>query len=97
MYKCASCGMVFEETVKLKFPLCRIDGQQYYDPDYVCPFCGSDDIDYVEECEKCGEYFYEDELADDERVICKECAGLEHSPYHGCNTAMEAVFKMLEV
>lgn len=98
MYKCCSCGMVFEEADKAKYPLCVIDGVQFYDHDYVCPFCRSDEIDYVEECEECGEYFPEDEMIErGDSLICTECANAERNPYTGCNTAAEAVFKMLEV
>ena len=98
MYKCDGCGAVFEQAAKLKYPLCRIDGQQFYDHDYVCPFCGSDSIEYAEECDVCGEYCFECELADSfDRVICKNCANNERSPYAGINTAAEAVFKILEV
>ena len=98
MYKCDGCEMVFDEPVKLKYPLCSIDGKQYYDFDNVCPFCGSEGIEFVEECEECGEYCYERELVEKgDKMVCRECADLELSPYHGCNTAMDAVFKMLEV
>ena len=97
MYKCDGCGMVFEEPVKLKYPLCRLDGQTYYDYDHVCPFCGCEGIEFVEECEECGEYCYEHELTDiDDKAVCLECAKKERSPYKGINSAFDAVFKMLE-
>lgn len=98
MYKCAICGMVFDEPAKVRYPLCRIDGQQFYDHDHVCPFCGSDGIDYVEQCDECGEYYFDDDLVEDgDRLLCRDCSDNHRNPYHGCNTAMDAVFKMLEV
>lgn len=78
MYKCDSCGAIFDEPDSIKYLLCRIDGTQYYDNDQVCPFCQSDGFGWVEECDRCGEYFHEDELTfTDDGVVCYDCSGVE--------------------
>lgn len=47
MYKCEDCGAVFEEPFEYKEP----DVNFFAD---WCPYCHSDDIVEVKECELCG-------------------------------------------
>lgn len=46
----------------------------------TCPFCGSDDVEEMKQCEMCEEYFKEDDLHDTEEYInggcgycCEQC------------------------
>lgn len=72
MYRCANCHEIFDEPDENYFELTRIDGQRIIAKDYNCPFCKSDAIEEVHQCNGCGEYVSEDEWWVD-GGLCDEC------------------------
>ena len=59
---CQDCGETFDESeieVDRAYEYSdRIGhGGMYWDDEYRCPHCGSEDIDECEICDLCGEYF----------------------------------------
>ena len=91
MYKCIECGEIFDEPEKVRFELFRIDGVPQYGYDHACPCCGRvDEMEMVDKCDECGEYFRKDELiTTDEGTFCLDCSEIEYNPFRRMNTAME--------
>lgn len=75
MYKCEGCKFVFDEPNVETVEVGEYGGVPYYENEGFCPDCGSDEFDYVEECEMCEEYITKDEshLTDDLKYLCKNC------------------------
>ena len=69
MYKCESCGAIFEEPADRKEQV----GYEPYDVETfgVCPECGSEDFYEVVQCEECGDWFSPEETLTE--YFCKEC------------------------
>jgi len=65
MYRCESCGEVFEKAKEVNEPL-EYFGQKVNMTEHLCPHCGSDDLAEVHECECCHVNLTEDN-------VCKEC------------------------
>lgn len=86
MYYCEHCENVFDEPERKE-----ITFEDFYGVDHlfssshrmtlsVCPGCGSEDIEEMQKCEICEEYFREDELFDTDEYInggcgycCQQC------------------------
>lgn len=70
MYMCWNCGKTFEYPIEVHEDPSP-DGvglpSGHYTEQY-CPHCGGDDIEEVDKCPMCGEYFLS------ECVVCSECA-----------------------
>lgn len=69
MYKCHSCGEVFEyaDTYKERHPY----GMSYAEETiYICPYCKDASVDEAYMCEECGEWFLREELDDG---LCEDC------------------------
>lgn len=65
MYYCEDCDNTFDNTQKNEL---------------VCPFCESNEIEEMQKCQMCEEYFREDDLHDTEEYInggcgycCEQC------------------------
>lgn len=65
MYYCDVCDNTFENLQKNEL---------------ICPFCGSSEVEEMQKCEMCEEYFREDDLHDTEGYInggcgycCEQC------------------------
>ena len=71
MYKCISCGHIFDEgeqkTIQENHPYGDTTAPEYFS---VCPCCGCD-FEKTKRCEKCGGEFLEDELFCG--YYCKKC------------------------
>lgn len=62
MHKC-ECGAVFQYPAQAVEPHPEVPwGREYFS---VCPECGSDEIETVYECQRCGEWA--------EEPVCAEC------------------------
>jgi hypothetical protein len=61
MYKCSSCGEVFEEPNAIK--------EDWGETFYVCPYCNGD-YEEVHQCKECDEWHTEEELYDG---WCEKC------------------------
>lgn len=63
MYRC-KCGEVFAYPAQAVEPHPEVPwGKEYF---FVCPECGSDEIEEVYECQSCGEWT-------GESVLCEKC------------------------
>lgn len=70
-FRCEYCGSIFDIT----------EARSVYDPDEgdiaVCPHCGWDSCESVEQCSICGKYYTEDELTLGgghlDRQFCEDC------------------------
>lgn len=74
--KCDICHIVFDsDELEKDF----IDGGYHGEPHYTCPYCGSEEWEYVEECCRCGEYFlYDDDIyGTSGSMICRKCIDKE--------------------
>lgn len=71
-YICSDCENVFypEELRPVTGFLCDVDGP-VYETVMVCPYCGSEDYEDADRCEKCGTYHREGELLGG--CMCEEC------------------------
>lgn len=69
-YICNCCGEVVDDLKEVREFMGYYGSAPAYDSDYVCPYCGSDDLDEAEECECCGEYHRVDELTNG---VCDDC------------------------
>lgn len=69
MYKCYDCGAVFESPASHEEDRGEFWGFPCSETVNDCPNCGGD-YEEVFQCEKCGEYFFEDELHSD---VCDDC------------------------
>lgn len=58
MYKCKYCNLVFE-TPKIE--------QDSWETYYVCPHCGSEELEYVQPCVACGD------MAQYKEMLCRCC------------------------
>jgi predicted amidophosphoribosyltransferase len=68
MYKCSSCGEIFEEPEIVSEKVGEIGCQSAYQDYEVCPNCGEDGyFEEIHQCEMCGEY------ADLEDGFCEDC------------------------
>lgn len=61
MYKCCDCCEIFDEPHMIQdivttdpYPMGPMIG--------VCPYCGSDDYEELQECPSCNEYYSQDEM-----------------------------------
>lgn len=69
MYKCVSCGNIFEEGEQAVWEETHGLERPPYEKFCSCPSCG-DDFEGAKRCVVCGGYFLEDELNDG---ICDNC------------------------
>lgn len=87
MYYCRNCKEEFDEP-----KVCKISYEEYYGCEHLfndthittiekCIYCGSEEFEEMEKCNKCGEYCRECDFVDtDEMVgggigyICYDCA-----------------------
>ena len=71
MYKCIECGHLFEDGEQATYRENQGEcfGYPAYEEFNCCPVCKGDYEEAVQ-CEKCGEYFFEDELLSG---ICESC------------------------
>ena len=87
MYYCQNCYSEFEEPERKKecfetfYGVDNLFNDRNYFDMLICPTCGSDDIEEMKECDRCGEYCLEDDLVDTEELagggigdICPDCA-----------------------
>ena len=69
MFKCESCGNLFEEGEQAV----TYEHHGFYQPPYEeihsCPVCGGD-YEEVHQCKECGDWHYEDDLYDG---WCEKC------------------------
>lgn len=86
MYYCENCKSEFEEPIKEKTSF-----ENYYGVDHLfsdshdftlekCPHCGSEEIEEMKTCERCGEFCRYEDLLDTEELarggigdICPDC------------------------
>lgn len=86
MYYCENCYSEFDEPERK-----RITFEEYYGVDnlftdrnrmdiLVCPHCSDDDIEEMKKCDRCEEWFKEEDLTDTEEMIgggigdlCDDC------------------------
>lgn len=68
MLKCINCGSLLEEE-DLKTEIDR----DTLEPYGFCPFCDSDEIIEVKECDECGCYFSEEGLHGYDHQVCIGC------------------------
>lgn len=86
MYYCENCETKFEEPSKknITYEDYYGVGNLFYDRHQmdilVCPFCNSEDIQEMQKCDVCEEYFLEDDLTDTEEAVnggigylCDDC------------------------
>lgn len=59
MLKCCSCFEIFDES-----ELIKVNG------DVCCPCCMEFDYEEAKKCEKCGAWYFADEI---ENGVCEEC------------------------
>lgn len=64
MLRCNCCQEVFDDSEAMLWD----SAQGWID---VCPKCHGDDLENVEQCQNCKEYFPDEMLIDD---FCPECA-----------------------
>ena len=69
MFKCWDCEATFDEPKNTSELLGEYHGQPAYQTYACCPECGGSFTE-AEQCEICGEWFFEDELDDE---ICEMC------------------------
>lgn len=85
MYICKDCKSTFQFEDGKKIKKCfeteygvgsLFDGRNYYE-DTVCPNCHSEEIVEATRCQKCDEWFDEEDLDYNEvdELCCKECRG----------------------
>lgn len=68
-WRCESCGETFDECVKD-----YTEGGYRGEPHYSCPFCGSDYLEEMHQCELCGEWYPADELHGwVNELVCDKC------------------------
>ena len=71
MYKCRSCGAVFEEeeisSSVTRYPYGDTFAEQRFDE---CPYCDSGDFDESKKCVECDEWFLPEELYEGR---CEDC------------------------
>lgn len=70
MYKCTSCGHIFEEGEQKTYTERHGLDTPPYEKYEGCPSCGSSDFEEVENCEICGELHPIDEL---HGGVCDDC------------------------
>lgn len=77
MYICVDCRAVFDEYDVSRWTehVGEFWGDSAYEDRSGCPYCGGDYVE-AEMCEKCEEYFAEDEL---EYGLCEECRKSEEA------------------
>lgn len=68
MYKCNVCGAEFETPREVTEREREEDGFIHVWVDSLCPSCGDDDFDEVEECTECGQL-----CAELYNGICEDC------------------------
>ena len=74
MYYCQNCGAEFERPDRCREDIGEYMGRTAYEDFYVCPSCGSDDVDEMMKCELCGEYVPAHKMAAGvRRDVCEEC------------------------
>lgn len=71
MFKCYDCEETFFEPNNTTEKLGEYFGEPAYRTLATCPYCGGA-FDYAKQCEKCGEWFFEDELTEGYCEICVE-------------------------
>ena len=68
-WRCESCGEVFDEANKD-----YVNGGYRGEPHYTCPYCGSDELVDMFQCELCGEWFPGDEIYGHMgEMVCNDC------------------------
>ena len=85
MYICKNCNEVLFvdelKRVKGEWIDCRYGGEhvgfQYEGDDYVCPHCGSEELQEAVQCPICGEYVAEEESYDG---YCENCVEKAATP-----------------
>lgn len=70
MYKCTSCGHIFEEGEQKTYTERHGLDTLPYEKYEGCPSCGSSDFEEVENCEICGELHTTDELHGGSSATC---------------------------
>lgn len=78
MFKCYDCEATFFEPRNTTERLGEYHGEPAYRTYACCPECGGT-FDYAKQCEKCGEWFFDDELDDG---ICEDCITEAKEEYH---------------
>lgn len=74
MYYCQNCGAEFELPERRREDVGEYMGRTAYEDFYVCPSCGSDDVDEMMKCEICEEYVPAHKMAAGvTRDVCEEC------------------------
>lgn len=68
MYKCLDCGNEME-LEDLKFEKDRDTLEMYM----YCPYCGSENVEQAYQCDVCGEYLPEEQMAGDAKNVCICC------------------------
>ena len=71
MFKCYDCNETFSEPRNYTEKMGEYFGVPAYAEFSCCPHCGSN-FDEAIQCEKCGEWFFEDELTEGYCEICVE-------------------------
>ena len=86
MFKCLNCDYEFEEPKRKEvlfethFKVENLFGGRHKMDLLICPNCNSQDIEELQKCDICHEYFLEDELVDTEGMLnggvgyaCEQC------------------------
>ena len=86
MYYCKNCYKEFEQPERKKecfedfYGVSHLFHDRNYFDMLICPVCGSDDIEEMQKCDRCEEYFLEDDLTDTEEMagggigyLCLDC------------------------
>lgn len=70
MYKCETCGAVFESPDAVSERIGEYGGMPAYRDVCICPQCHCDEFEEARKCEICGEWKSEDEMECD---VCYDC------------------------
>lgn len=81
MFKCVTCGEVFDTPETKSSYLCECGESSVYEGYGVCPNCQSDEFEEAQKCEVCGEYMLEDEIFGD---VCEGCIQQYENDIQGC-------------
>ncbi len=81
MYKCLSCGGIFEEPKKAveHYSGANLPDGGYTEAHYDCPYCGSDDYKEVITCAECGEEYFAEcktlyvHFKNNNEYVCDDC------------------------